>query len=159
MHVPYLYNFAGVPWKAQRALDRLEEFFTARRDGIPGNDDVGALSSWFLWSGLGLYPVDVCSGRYEIGRPLVHRAEISVGPQSDKKKLTISTFRKPDWILDGKHHDQQPIGPEDRYVQNVWWNGEPVRETSIRHEDLVKGGELKFQMGFDPNPQWPQPTF
>lgn len=157
MHIPFLYNAAGAPWKAQRTLDQLQNLYTTRLDGIPGNDDYGALSSWFVWSALGIYPVDVCSGSFEIGRPLVHHAEIPMGFFGGKRPLVIRTFRNGDWIHDGKDHsgEEHPIGPTDRYVQEAWWNGARLHTTSVQFADLVKGGELKFRMGFDPNPAWP----
>ena len=56
--VPWLYNYLGQPWKTQQTVDRVRsELFGPTPDGEPGNDDLGALSSWYVWAALGLYPI------------------------------------------------------------------------------------------------------
>merc|ERR1712118_386187 len=67
-HIPYLYNYVGTQWKTQKIMNKLQDMYTTGRDGIPGNDDVGKMSAWHVWSALGLYPVDPCSLKYAIGR-------------------------------------------------------------------------------------------
>ena len=79
-HIPYLYDYFGAPWKAQKKLRELMDiWFTDSPTGICGDEDGGAMSSWFVFSALGFYPV--CPGKpeYALGTPLFDRAEIQVG--------------------------------------------------------------------------------
>ncbi|KAH8050299.1 glycosyl hydrolase [Aureococcus anophagefferens] len=78
-HAPYLFNAAGAPHRAQAALDRIAALYTARDDGLPGNDDVGQTSAWFVWASLGLYPVDPCGDHYELSRPLFADVSVDTG--------------------------------------------------------------------------------
>lgn len=130
-HIPYLYNAADAPWKAQETLDKLLAMYTVDSAGLPGNDDVGQMSAWFVLSSLGLYPVDPCDGQYSIGRPLVRRARLQLA----RGNLTVVV------------HDQSLI---NKYVQRMTWNGELLVETDLDHASLIKGGELVFWLGSAP---------
>ena len=71
-HIPYLYDYFGAPWKAQRRLRELMDlWFTDSPTGICGDEDGGAMSSWLVFSALGFYPV--CPGKpeYALGTPPV----------------------------------------------------------------------------------------
>jgi hypothetical protein len=94
--------------------------------GLPGNDDLGALSSWYVFSALGFYPT--CPGRpfYTIGLPLFRRVVLHL---AGGKVLVISS--------DGR----------GRYVQRVLFNGRPWRSMELSHEVLMRGGRLEFKMG------------
>jgi len=124
-HVPYLYNAADVPWRTQEVLAELVAMYGPLRDGLPGNDDMGQMSAWLVWTMLGLYPVDPCGGAYELGRPFVASAAVKVGP--NLLRIVRSKVGK--------------------YVQRVWWNARPLHATSIDHSQLMGGGVLRFEMG------------
>ena len=133
-HAPYLYAYAGAPWKTQRMVRRLlTEMYKAAPDGMIGNDDCGQMSAWFVLSALGIYPVDPVSAVYVFGSPLFERAEVNVG---GGKRLVI----------------EAPGNAPDRpYVQSVLWNGQPWTRSWISHHDIVRGGTLTFRMGAEPN--------
>jgi len=136
-HVPYLYVWAGQPWKTQeRVRAILEQMYLNRPDGLCGNDDVGQMSAWYLFGALGFYPVAPGSNEYVIGVPASREAALHF---ESGRTLVL---RAPH--LDAKHP----------YIQGVTLNGRPWTKAYFRHEDLVQGGELVFQMGAKPSPSW-----
>ncbi|MDV6331282.1 GH92 family glycosyl hydrolase [Asticcacaulis sp. 201] len=134
-HVAYLYAYTGAPWKTQsRVRELMKDMYRAQYDGLEGNEDCGAMSAWYLMSALGLYAVDPVTAVYVFGSPLVQRAEIAIG---GGRKLIIAA----------------PGNSADNiYVQRVRWNGKPYSKSWIHHADLMRGGELIFEMGPRPNP-------
>ncbi|MBW3623595.1 MAG: GH92 family glycosyl hydrolase [Armatimonadetes bacterium] len=133
-HVLYLYSCAGQPWKAQYWVRRvLDELYGSGPDGFPGDEDNGEMSCWYLLSALGIFPL--CPGHptYVLGNPLFPKATVRL---SNGQTLTV--------IGEGNSR-------ENVYVQRVTRDGEPYRRTWIAHEDLMRGGELTFVMGAQPN--------
>lgn len=132
-HVTYMYAFAGRPWKtAERVRQVLREFYTDRPDGLAGNEDCGAMSSWYVLSSLGFYPENPANGVYVLGSPLFSKAVLH---QRDGR----------DFILETVNNSARNI-----YIQRVEWNGKAYHKSYIRHEDIVKGGRLKIFMGSRP---------
>ena len=75
--VPYAYVFLGMPWKTQAVIARLEkELFKTTPDGIPGNDDLGAMSGEYVWDALGFYPAVPGVSGLVLGAPMFHRATL-----------------------------------------------------------------------------------
>ncbi|MGK6320513.1 GH92 family glycosyl hydrolase [Sphingomonas sp. DT-204] len=133
-HAAYLYAYAGAPWKTQAMVRRLlVEMYKDDPDGVIGNDDCGQMSAWFVLSALGFYPVDPVSAVYVFGSPLFDEAEVEVGAG---KTLRIRASGN---------------APDRPYVQSVRWNGKPWTRNWIAHAELVKGGELVFEMGAKPS--------
>ncbi len=137
IHIPYLYVVAGRPWKTQKLVRQLmETWYKAQPLGLPGDDDNGAMSSWYLFSAMGFYPV--CPGRpeYAIGSPLFPAVEIDVAPG---KVFRIVA------------HDVSAV---NKYVQAAWLNGAAFHHAWLHHADVVRGGTLVLQMGPRPNREW-----
>lgn len=133
-HVTYLYAFAGKPWKtAEKVRQVVNEFYTNKVDGLAGNEDCGAMSSWYVWSALGFYPVNPANGVYVFGSPLFDKATVSVGKG---KTFTVQTVNN---------------SKENIYIQSITLNGQPYTRSFINHEDLLKGGVMKITMGNKPN--------
>ncbi len=87
-HIPYLYNYSGQPWKTQEKVRQiLTGLYNDQPDGLPGNEDCGQMSAWYVFSALGFYPVNPANGKYDLGIPLFRQAEIQLGMQ--KKFLII----------------------------------------------------------------------
>ena len=123
-HVIYLYTLLGEPQKtAERVREVFDRFYLPKPDGLCGNDDCGQMSAWYLFSAMGFYPFNPCGGEYIIG-----------APQVEKVKLGSFTIIA------------RNLSKENRYVKSVTLNGRPVTDWKIRHEDIVKGGELVFEM-------------
>lgn len=136
-HIPYLYAWAGQPWKTQaRVRELMATFYMPGPEGLCGNDDCGQMSAWYVFSALGFYPVDPASGVYVLGSPRVKSARLALpGGQA----LSIRTRNQ---------------APDHVYVQAVTWRGRPLSRPWLRHEELVKGGTLEFTLGPTPNPTW-----
>ena len=75
----YLYVYAGAPWRTQERLRQIvESQYNATPAGLSGNDDLGQMSAWLFFTGLGFYPVAPGSNEYVIGRPFVSRATLNL---------------------------------------------------------------------------------
>jgi predicted alpha-1,2-mannosidase len=136
-HVAYLYNYAGEPWKTQlRARQVMEELYRSGPGGLCGNEDMGSLSSWYVLSALGFYPVTPGEPVYTIGSPLFGNASLEVGKG---KTFTI---------------EAQNNSPENRYIQSASLNGNPMNRTWLLHEEIINGGRLIVKMGPQPNKKW-----
>ena len=132
-HVAYLYAWCGAPWKTQaRVRAIMDTLYNATPAGLPGNDDCGQMSAWYVLSALGIYPVDPVSGIWIFGTPLFPRAEVMVGGG----RLVI---------------EAPGVGPDAIYVQRVHWNGRVWNRSWIAHAELARGGHLVFEMGSHPN--------
>ena len=133
--IPVLYNWAGRPDKTADVINALlEKAFTDQRSGIPGNDDSGAMSSWFIFQSLGFYP-DAGQDFYLIGTPSFPEADIKLG--SGKVLRVIA-----------RNMDSEHI---NRYIQSATLNGVPLETAWFRHSQIINGGTLIFTMGSSPS--------
>jgi predicted alpha-1,2-mannosidase len=136
-HVAYLYSYAGAPWRTQARLKEIVEGqYHPTPDGLSGNDDLGQMSAWLVFTALGFYPVTPGSLEYVIGRPFVDRAALTL---PNGKRLSIVADR-----LDDRHP----------YIGSVSLNGMPVTRAYLRHDEITAGGELRFTMQSTPNKAW-----
>ncbi|AJP73991.1 GH92 family glycosyl hydrolase [Sphingomonas hengshuiensis] len=136
-HVAYLYGFAGQPWRTQERLTQIVgSQYKPTPDGLSGNDDLGQMSAWLVFTALGFYPVAPGSNQYVIGRPFVDRAVLTL---PNGKRFTV--------VASG-------LSDANRYVGKVTLNGRPLPRGYLRHEELVAGGELRFTMQPRPNRSW-----
>lgn len=128
-HIPYLYNYAGAPRKTQALVDHiLRTLYHNDPNGLSGNEDVGQMSAWYALSAMGFY--SFCPGRpvYEIGRPIFD-------------KVTIHLSNGKDFVIQVKNNSV-----ENKYIRSMKLNGEDLAEPRFSHFDLMKGGELIFEM-------------
>ncbi len=128
-HIPYLYNYAGAPRKTQALVDHiLRTLYHNDPNGLSGNEDVGQMSAWYALSAMGFY--SFCPGRpvYEIGRPIFD-------------KVTIHLSNGKDFVIQAKNNSV-----ENKYIRSMKLNGEDLAEPRFSHFDLMKGGELIFEM-------------
>jgi predicted alpha-1,2-mannosidase len=136
-HVTYLYAYVGQPWKtADKVRYIIDNFYTDQPDGIIGNEDVGQMSAWYIFSSLGFYPLNPANGAYVFGSPAVKEATLKL---ADGKTLHIKAKNN---------------SPENKYIQGITFNGKPYSKSYILHEDLMKGGELVIEMGSSPSTTW-----
>ena len=128
----YLYTMLGQPWKtADKVREVLTTLYHAAPDGLAGNEDVGQMSAWYVLSSLGLYEAEPAGGRYWFGSPLFDRAELQVAGGV----FTIVAENN---------------SAENKYIQRVWLDGRPYTKPYIDHAEIMKGGELRFEMGTEP---------
>ncbi|POY35021.1 alpha-mannosidase [Solitalea longa] len=133
-HIAYLYNYAGQPWKSQaRVREILRTMYTAKPDGLSGNEDCGQMSAWYVLSSMGIYPVNPASGVYVFGSPILNSAKINLG---NGRTFAINAVNN---------------SKENIYIQSASLNGKPYNKTYITHSDMLKGGVLVFTMGKTPN--------
>lgn len=133
-HVPYLYTFAGQPWKtAQLVRKAMTKYYTTEPNGLCGNDDAGQMSAWYVFSALGIYPANPMDGIYVFGSPMMENATIHVG---NGKTFEINV---------------KNYGKDNEYITAVKLNGKPYTNTYITHETIVKGGILEMEMDHVPN--------
>jgi predicted alpha-1,2-mannosidase len=133
-HIPYLYCYAGKPWKTQERIHQIvNSMYKAAPDGLCGNDDCGQMSAWYIFSSLGFYPVCPGSSEYVIGSPCVDKAFINL--ENGKQ-----------FVVEAKNLNKQNI-----YIQSVRLNGKPTNHCYIKHSDIMNGGTLIFEMGPDPD--------
>lgn len=128
-HIPYLYNWSAEPWKTQEIVDQIEhEFYGAKPNNIIGNEDVGAMSAWYVMSALGFYQVDSSSPIYTIGRPIFDKVSIPV------KNGTFKIVA-------------QNNSSDAKYIKSATINGLPLgKNFTFEHREIRPGGELRFVM-------------
>jgi predicted alpha-1,2-mannosidase len=135
--VPWVYNYVGQPWKTQGTARRvLTELFTPEPGGIPGNDDLGATSSWVVFASVGLYPIIPGVGGFSVNSPVFPEIDIR------QKGGAVLSIRG------------RGAAAKSPYVQALLLNGRPYEKTWIPFEAIARGGALDFTLGPDPNTRW-----
>jgi putative alpha-1,2-mannosidase len=133
--IPDLYLWAGRPDRtADRIIDLLRRDFSDSRAGIPGNDDSGAMSSWYAFQSMGFYP-NAGQDVYLIGTPSFPRVDIQLG-SGKTFSIVAENFRR----------DRL-----NRYVQSATLDGKPLDTAWFRHGQIARGGTLKLVMGSAPS--------
>jgi predicted alpha-1,2-mannosidase len=132
-HIAYLYDDAGAAWKTQqRVHDIVGTLYKDAPDGLPGNDDGGQMSAWYVFSALGFYPVTPGTARYSVGTPRFDAVTVRVG---EGRTLRILA----------------PGAEAGRfYVKSVKLNGRVLNRRYLLHSELAAGGELVFEMSDRP---------
>jgi predicted alpha-1,2-mannosidase len=132
--IPYVYNRLGAPWKTQKRVRMLlESFFTDTLHGIPGDEDGGGMSAFVVFSMLGFYPVTPGIPVYDVGSPVFDKA-------------TIHLKNGRDFVITARNNSH-----DNKYVQSIRLNGQPLEQVWFRHSDIGKGGMLELTMGDTPN--------
>ncbi|MFW5877661.1 MAG: GH92 family glycosyl hydrolase, partial [bacterium] len=133
-HLAYLYNYAHKPWKTQQMVRRvMNEFYSDKPDGLVNNEDLGQMSAWYIFSAMGMYPVNPCGGYYDIGSPKLKKAVINL---KNGRKFTVLA----------KNNSNKNV-----YIQSATLNGSPFERNYITHEEIMQGGVLEFTMGKKPD--------
>ncbi|HEX6719091.1 MAG TPA: GH92 family glycosyl hydrolase [Pyrinomonadaceae bacterium] len=136
-HMAYLYDYVGQPGKTQmRVREIMDRFYKPEPDGLIGNEDCGQMSAWYVLSAAGFYPVTPGSKVYAIGSPLFPELRFN--------------------LENGKSFVVRANGVSERnvYIQSATLNGKPYNKSFLLHDDLMRGGELVFQMALRPNLRW-----
>lgn len=137
MHIPYLYNYFGAPWKTQKRIRfLLDVWFKDNIFGIPGDEDGGGLSAFVVFSSLGFYPVIPGSPIYTIGSPLFEKSTIRL---QDNKVFTVLA---------------KGASKENKYIQKAFLNGKEIKTPFFSHNQIMEGGTLELIMANKPNKQW-----
>ena len=140
-HLPYLYALVGAQ---DRTAQRVRQIMATQYDDTPfglcGNDDCGQMSAWYVFSAIGLYPVNPADGRYVIGSPIVRSATLSLDPKfATGKSFTVFAPK---------------ASSQNVYVQSAKLNGKPLDRPWVTHAEIVAGGTLELDMGMLPMHLW-----
>ena len=137
LHYAYLFDFTGEPWKTQQWARQITgTSYSDAPGGLPGNDDLGALSSWYVFSAMGFYPVTPGRPLYELGSPVFNTCILHLPNGRDFTILAPANSAR------------------NRYIQSATLNGRPYQRPWITHEDILSGGTLALTMGPVPNKHW-----
>lgn len=133
-HIPYLYNYAGKPWKTQYRVRQIADlWFDDDPSGLSGDEDGGALCAWYVFSAMGFYPVNPADGEYAISSPIF-------------EEVTISLQGGREFKIEAKGASKR-----NKYIQSATLNGKPYNRPFISHTDIVEGGILSVVMGDRPS--------
>jgi predicted alpha-1,2-mannosidase len=136
-HLPYLYMYAGAPLRTQARLKQIvDSQYKPTPDGLVGNDDLGQMSAWLVFTALGFYPVAPASNQYVLGRPFVDKAMIHL---PNGRSLTVSSA--------GMNEAQT-------FLKDVLLNGKSLDRSYVTHEELMQGGDLKFVFSSEKDAAW-----
>lgn len=137
MHIPYLYNYAGEPWRTQKRIrNLLDQWFRNDLMGVPGDEDGGGLTAFVVFSQIGFYPVTPGLPMYVIGSPVFETATMDLG---NGKTFSVVC---------------RNYSPNNKYIQSVKLNGKDWNKSWFSHNDLMEGGKLELVMGNKPNKEW-----
>ncbi len=135
LQAPYAYDWIA-PWKAQALARAYQSLYRATPDGLPGNDDLGTMSAWFVWSALGFYPEIPGAPVYVIGSPSFEQATIHLEGGS--------TF-----VVNAPHASDAV-----KYVDAATLSGNALDKPWFTHTDLLDAGAIDFTMSAIPNVEW-----
>ena len=137
LHIPYLYNYAGQPWKTQKCIRKLlQEWFRNDLMGVPGDEDGGGMSSFVVFSAMGFYPVTPGEPIYTIGSPIFDDVKVHLG---NGKIFEI---------------EARSVSEDNKYIQSATMNGKALDKPWFSHADLASGGSLILEMGPKANLNW-----
>lgn len=136
-HLAYLYMYAGAPLKTQARLKQIvDSQYKPSPDGLVGNDDLGQMSAWLVFTSLGFYPVAPGSNQYILGRPFVDHATLHL-PNGKSLKIAAT----------GMSESQS-------FLKDVQLNGLSLDRSYVTHEELMQGGELTFVFSNEKEAAW-----
>jgi len=129
-HIIYMYTALGHPQKTAKWIKVVtDSMYKTGPNGLTGNDDCGQMSAWYIWSALGMYPMNPSAGQYVFGLPLIKNASITL---PNKKILTIQTI------------ENKPTNLSEKFVTSVYLNNRKLTNGYITHQEILEGGMLKF---------------
>lgn len=128
-HVPYMYSYANQKNKGEKRIIEIRDtMYRNHVDGLAGNDDLGQMSAWYVFSAIGFYPMNPFSGEYVFGTPEFQQVDIQL---ENGKVFSVKQ--------QGKRTADNP------YVKQIRLNGKVTSLHSLSHKDLLAGGELVFE--------------
>ena len=137
IHVPYMYSYAGVPWKtAETVRAILDTIWSTQPAGIPGNDDLGTMSAWYVFSAMGGYPVDPTRSELVVSPPVFPRIEIT--PHGGRPVTVVA----------------KGADADGRYITGVRVNGENWTRSSLPAGLIADGGTVELDLAAKPEPRF-----
>ena len=137
INAPYLYDYLGAPAKTQETVrGEMDQLWTNTTGGIPGNDDAGTMSSWYVWSALGMYPQVPTRADLVLTAPLFPRAVVHTGFGT-----TIQV-------------NAPGASSANKYVQGLAVNNAASTKTWVPASFVQSGGKLDYTLGATPSATW-----
>ncbi|WP_369249813.1 GH92 family glycosyl hydrolase [Streptomyces sp. R41] len=137
INVPYLYDYVGAPYKAQQTVRAaMNALWSTQPGGIPGNDDLGEMSSWYVFSSLGMYPQVPSRAELTLSSPLFPRIEIE-RPDGDDIEIRATG-----------------AAADSPYIQSLKVNGRTSDRPWLPASFVRDGGTLDYTLGGTPDQQW-----
>ena len=134
-HTIYFFQYADRPdLTAKYVREVFDRFYLNKPDGLSGNDDCGQMSAWYIFSAMGFYPFNPCGGDYVLGAPQLPKVQVKVKAKGEGEGEKVFTVLA------------KNLSKENKYVKSVTLNGKPLKGFILKHEDVMKGGELVFEM-------------
>jgi predicted alpha-1,2-mannosidase len=136
-HIAYLYDAVGAHWKSEALIHKIRtEFYRNGPEGLCGNEDCGQMSAWYIFSALGLYPVNPVSENYYLGTPMLDTARVMLRGGA---VFTVIAHNR---------------SARNYYVQSAAINGRTLQIPFIQYREFWRGGTLEFWLGPEPNTTW-----
>lgn len=145
MQAAYLFNYSGKPWLTQKYTRSILDIYYGNHpyDGWQGDEDEGQMGAWFVMSALGLFEMNggvTDHPEFDLTSPLFPKAVVHLDSlYGEGKTFTITA----------KNNSKENI-----YIQSASLNGKPLHKAKLKWSDVIKGGELVFEMGNHPNENW-----
>ena len=136
LQAPYAYDYIGQPWKTQKIMRGLQALYRPTPDGLPGNDDLGSMSAWFVWSALGFFPEVPGAPLYVTGSPLFERAVVR---PTGGQEIVV---------------EAPGASVASKYIQSARLGDSALDKPWFTHKDLLDAGSVSFEMGLTPNERW-----
>lgn len=136
LETPWIYDFWGAPYKTQSVVRRaMNKLYSGNPAGYAGNDDLGEMSSWYVFGALGMYPELPGSDILVLGSPLFSKAVIYL----QTGEVTITAHG---------------AGKDSPYVQSLLVNGKAWNKPWLRFSDINHNGTMAYDLGASPNKTW-----
>jgi putative alpha-1,2-mannosidase len=137
IELPWEYDYVGAPYATQRTVRSIQDrLWRDAADGIPGNDDLGAMSAWYVWSALGMYPMTPGTSTLALGSPLFRNAVIDLGSGASLRIVGSDA------------------GTGRPYVRSATWNGATWTRAYAPAAAITAGGSLDFRLGSSAARSW-----
>ena len=141
LHVPWMYTLAGQPWKTSTVLRAAETLFSNAPNGVTGNDDLGTMSAWYIFSSLGIYPWMPGSGQFLLHAPKFAKVELDLG--NGKTLSIVSKAAAPAAPTGSTGSTAVPS------IRQAQWQGKPLSQVWLSWEQIQGGGKLVLDLSHD----------
>ena len=133
-HIPWIYNWIGRPYKTQEIINRvLNEQYSSKIDGLPGNDDLGTMGAWYVFACIGLYPEIPGVGGFTVNTPIFSSVKVHL--------------KKGDIVIKGGSE-------KDIYIKSMKLNGKSYESTWIDWDQLNSGATIEYSTSGKPDMKW-----
>ena len=140
LQAPFLYDYSGAPWKTQaRVRELLADAYGTTPTGIPGNDDCGTMSAWYIFAALGLYPTDPARPAYELAAPLFPKAVVHLESPYPISQFTV---------------EAPNTSAANVYVRGLRVGAQAWPKPWLTQADIARGKTLRYTLGAEPDKEW-----